>query len=71
MEIFQYSIEIVFIGDRGGKEEGRGSGIMREALGIFWRDFFNSLSIGAGEKGLLLGTTIKSKNGRVWQRFLL
>ena len=32
------------------RQEGRGSGIKREALSIFWREFFNSLGIGASEE---------------------
>lgn len=49
-DILQHRLEIVFINDRGEIEEGRGAGVLREALSIFWREFFNSLSIGASEK---------------------
>ena len=44
------SLHVVFIDDRGEFEEGRGSGVTREALSNFWREFFNSLAIGAAEK---------------------
>ena len=49
-DILQYSLEIVFIDYRGEIEEGRGSGVLKEALSIFWGEFFNSLSTGACEK---------------------
>jgi hypothetical protein len=48
--ILNYTLHVVFINDRGEIEEGRGSGITREALSIFWREFFSSLAIGATEK---------------------
>ena len=43
-------LEILFISDNGKVEEGRGSGVQREALSIFWREFYNSLGVGASEK---------------------
>jgi len=48
--IMNCTMHIVFINDRGEIEEGRGSGVTREALSIFWREFFNSLAVGAAEK---------------------
>ena len=48
--IFSCRLEIVFIDDRGNIEDGRGSGVQREALSIFWREFYNSLATGASEK---------------------
>jgi hypothetical protein len=44
------TLVVVFINDRGEIEDGRGSGVMREALSIFWREFFSALSSGASEK---------------------
>ena len=49
-ESLRCQLEVVFIDDRGEIEEGRGSGVTREALSIFWREFFTSLAIGATEK---------------------
>ena len=43
-------LEIVFIDEAGDIENGRGSGVKREALSIFWREFYNSLATGASEK---------------------
>ena len=48
--VLMCSLEFVFINDRGDIEVGRGSGVMREALSIFWREFFSALSSGASEK---------------------
>lgn len=48
--ILSKCLEIAFIDDRGKLEAGRGSGIKREALSIFWREFSNALSTGATEK---------------------
>ena len=49
-DILNYRLEFVFIDCRGEVEKGRGSGVMREALSIFWREFYSSLSTGAAEK---------------------
>ena len=49
-EILACCLEIVFIDETGNIEDGRGSGVKREALSIFWREFYNSLSTGASEK---------------------
>lgn len=49
-DILQHNVEIVFIDDHGEIEKGRGSGVLREALSIFWREYFMSLSIGAEAK---------------------
>ena len=49
-DIMNCTLHIVFINDRGQIEEGRGSGVTREALSIFWCEFFNSLAVGAAEK---------------------
>jgi len=48
--ILSCCLEIVFIDERGNIEGGRGSGVKREALSIFWREFYNSLATGASEK---------------------
>ena len=48
--VLSCSLEIVFIDERGNIEDGRGSGVKREALSIFWREFYNSLATGASEK---------------------
>jgi hypothetical protein len=48
--ILSCCLEIVFIDERGNIEDGRGSGVKREALSIFWREFYNSLATGASEK---------------------
>ena len=49
-DISKYRLEFVFIDSRGEIEKGRGSGVMREVLSIFWREFSGSLSTGAAEK---------------------
>ncbi|XP_033111382.1 uncharacterized protein LOC117112418 [Anneissia japonica] len=48
--ILNCTVNIMFLNDRGEAEEGRGSGVTREALSIFWREFFTSLAVGAAEK---------------------
>ncbi|CAB3991112.1 Hypothetical predicted protein [Paramuricea clavata] len=48
--ILSCCLEIVFIDERGNIEDGRGAGVKREALSIFWREFYNSLATGASEK---------------------
>lgn len=62
--------EIVFIGDRGNIEEARGSGVTREAISIFLREFFSSLSIGAAEKCQLYDMLSREVNGKVLPAFL-
>ena len=49
-DVFVYSLEVVFFDFRGEIEAGRGSGVLREALSIFWKEFFSALSRGANEK---------------------
>ena len=48
--ILSCCLEIVFIDERGNIEDRRGAGVKREALSIFWREFYNSLATGASEK---------------------
>ena len=49
-EILNCVLEIVFIDNQGKFEEGRGSGVKREAFSLFWSEFYDSLTIGASEK---------------------
>ena len=49
-DIIGYKVEILFKDEHGNIEKGRGSGLLREALSIFWREFAVSLSVGAEEK---------------------
>ena len=49
-DILRHKIQVVFIDDRGEMEKGRGAGVLREVLSIFWREFFMSLSVGAEAK---------------------
>mgnify|MGYP002803544190 FL=1 len=48
--IMNHKIEVVFIDQRGEVEKGRGAGLLREALSVFWREYFMSLSVGAEAK---------------------
>lgn len=48
--VLMCTLEVVFINDRGEIEDGRGSGVMRDALSIYWREFFSALSNGVSEK---------------------
>lgn len=43
-------ITFVIIGNNGSLEMGRGNGVTREILSLFWREFSISLAIGAAEK---------------------
>ena len=61
----QCALEIVFINDQGEIEEDRGSGVTREALSIFWREFFSALTTGAAEKVPSSGMITRNNNGRV------
>lgn len=45
-----YHLNLVIINERGEVEEGRGLGVVREAITMFWQQFFMSLSTGATEK---------------------
>ena len=49
-DILHNIITFVFIGDNGNPEMGRGAGVSREILSLFWREFSISLAIGAAEK---------------------
>ena len=43
-------LNVVIINERGEVEEGRGLGVVREVITMFWHQFFMSLSIGSTEK---------------------
>ena len=43
-------IEVVFIDQKGDKEEGRGSGLLRDAFSLFWSDAYDSLMLGEHER---------------------
>ena len=49
-ESLRCQLEVVLIDDKGETEERRGSEVTREALSIFWSEFFTWLVIGAAEK---------------------
>ena len=50
--ILKCTLVFVFMEDNGILEEGRGSGVTREVLSLFWREFSVGFSIGASEKVL-------------------
>lgn len=43
-------LNLVIINERGEIEEGRGLGVVREVITMFWHQCFTSLSTGATEK---------------------
>ena len=49
-EMFHENLDVTFIGNNSRKEEGKGAGVLREALSTFWNQFFNSLTVGTQEK---------------------
>ena len=48
--IVHVNLDVTFIGNNGREEEGKGAGVLRDALSTFWNKFFNSLTVGAQEK---------------------
>lgn len=49
-DILQCKLTFVLIGDNGNPENGRGAGVTRDVLSLFWKEFSISLAIGAAEK---------------------
>ena len=49
-DILQYHLDIKVIGNNGVEEEGKGSGVVREVLSLFWNQCYTSLMVGASEK---------------------
>lgn len=49
-EMLHVNLDVTFIGNNGREEEGKGAGVLREALSTFWNQFFNSLTVGTQEK---------------------
>ena len=49
-DILDYAVTFVFVADDNTLESGRGSGVTREVLSLFWKDFHVSLATGATEK---------------------
>ena len=49
-DVLQCNLIFVFMGDHGELELGRGSGVTREVLTHFWREFSIALATGASEK---------------------
>ena len=47
---YRAHLNLVIINERGEIEEGRGLGVVREVITMFWHQFFMSLSTGATEK---------------------
>ena len=45
-----YHLNVVIFNERGEVEDGRGLGVVREIMTMFWQQFFMSLSTGATEK---------------------
>ena len=48
--ILHVNLDVTFIGSNGREEEGKGAGVLRDALSTFWNQFFNLLIVGAQEK---------------------
>ena len=40
--ILHVNLDVTFIGSNGREEEGKGAGVLRDALSTFWNQFFNS-----------------------------
>ena len=49
-DVLDYNITFVIVADNNIPESGRGSGITREVLSLFWKEFQISLTTGASEK---------------------
>ena len=49
-DVLQCNLIFVFMGDHGELELGRGAGVTREVLTLFWREFSIALATGASEK---------------------
>ena len=49
-EILHVNLDVTLISNSGKEEEGKGAGVFRDTLSIFWNQFFNSLTVGAQEK---------------------
>lgn len=49
-DILDYNITFVIVADNNSPESGRGSGVTREVLSLFWKEFQISLATGAAEK---------------------
>ena len=47
--IFQKNIDITFISHNGRVGDGKGGGVLRDAITLFWQQFFNGLTVGAQE----------------------
>ena len=44
------TLSIAIVDERGNIEDGRGSGVTREVVSLFWQQFFPALTMGATEK---------------------
>ncbi|XP_028410759.1 uncharacterized protein LOC114533439 [Dendronephthya gigantea] len=49
-DVLKFNIIFVFIGDNGLVKKGRGTGVTREILSLFWSEFAIALSVGSSEK---------------------
>lgn len=48
--ILQYHLDITIVESNGVEEQGKGSGVVREILSLFWKECYSSLTVGATEK---------------------
>lgn len=49
-DILDYNVTFVVVADNNTPESGRGSGVTREVITLFWKEFQISLATGASEK---------------------
>jgi len=50
LSIMNCHIIVEMLNERGITEKGRGSGVFKDTLSLFWKDVYDSLMLGEGER---------------------
>ena len=71
LSILDFILNIVVLDEGGKPESGRGTGVTREVVSIFWQQFFPALSTGATEKIPSIRHDYQRKEWEAIGRFLV
>ena len=64
-------VMVQMVNERGTAEQGRGSGVFKDALSLFWKDVYDSLMLGEGERVPFIRHDFQRKEWEAIARILL
>ena len=69
--IMNCHIIVEMLNERGIAEKGKGSGVFKDALSLFWKDVYDSLMLGEGERVPFIRHDFQRKQWEAIARILL